>query len=493
MVRFCSTAGLVCGHPSSEVASHGEQQPPATATALLSAAKSSTRKAGQEAALPDKGKGKASEMGTSVRRTSKKVAKSPKLKTPISSMKSYIAIKKGRKINILTFEVANIIAKGSNLMNFLSEDNIRKLKNVVLQNQGIKRLISDDQNQLLALVGDEIRQQFEVFAAGVVRLGNMCMGPKWHNLDKHFSGLESGLITQKYSHIKAASKMDHLMKLADQSVVLFHAMRRLQSSEQMYQEAVRKDMPVQVFQNTVEIEKQIMLDVKKKSLWPKKMERIVKKLVYIVHFLPSEINCVFYKEREADGSVNTTGSLQQTLGSADLQLHYAKIILAIKSLACVPSAVPICGVDSLFHALPDSIISGLLPRMRRHTSDDMRTEAEIFMDMSRKIELVVPMAEHTKRMAHHTGMIGDCLQTGDLSDQSKLLKIQTLYHADKMKIDELIKDMVMDLHLLIRATKRRIEISCARLANYLLESQEETGSADTGTGGSAIASIPIID
>lgn len=60
--------------------------------------------------------------------------------------------------------------------------------------------------------------------------------------------------------------------------------------------------------------------------------QIVEELVYIVHYLPSEINCVFYKEHEEDRSVKANGSPQQTLGSADLHLNYARIVIAIQVL-----------------------------------------------------------------------------------------------------------------------------------------------------------------
>uniref|UniRef100_A0A0E0MD49 DUF3475 domain-containing protein n=1 Tax=Oryza punctata TaxID=4537 RepID=A0A0E0MD49_ORYPU len=524
MGRFCSVVGFACGSPSSSedeaFASHGEQQQqPATTSTVQSSGKSSRRKTAPEAsgehkvggeapppaskktALLDKGKEKVSEMDTSVRRTSKgisgnpsedsnkPVAKSPTPKTVIGSIRNYIAIKKGRKIKILAFEVANTIAMGSNLMNFLSEENIRYLKRIVLQNQGVQSLISDDQSQLLGLVGDEIRQQFKDFAAAVARLGNMCRDPKWHNLDEHFSGLEYGPITQEYSHGKAASKMEDLMALVTKTKILFDALRRLGVSERMYREAKQIGMPLETFQNAVNIEKEIVQSAKKKALWVKKMEQIVEELVYIVHFLPSEINCVFYKEHEEDGSVKANGSPQQTLGSADLQLNYARIVITIQVLVSVASSVPQCAVDSLFHVLPYRIRSVLLPRMRRDDFDDERTETQIADEMTRRLEWLYPMAEFTIRRSQNTGMIRECLVSGSLSDRDqgkKILKVQTLYHADKMKTDVCIIDMVMDLHLLIKAARLRANTPhhSGPLDQPGSISGSSTSSASTSIGGS---------
>ncbi|KAG8091144.1 hypothetical protein GUJ93_ZPchr0011g28004 [Zizania palustris] len=265
MARFCYLVGLVFGSSSlsaeEALASHGERRQLPPAALQSSGGKKRGRKTAPEAAdehqedgevpppvskaaaLLEKGKEKVSELNTYLRRgkdasgnpsdqNNTRKARSPMLKTAIGGIMSCVAIQRGRRIDILAFEVANTIAKASNLMASLSEQSTRHLKAVVIGTRGVQCLISDDQNQVLAHVGADIRQQFREFAADVARFGNVCRDPKWHNLDNNFSSMDYGLALpvgsglgqfppMEYSKEKAESKMKNLMWQAKEAAVSY--------------------------------------------------------------------------------------------------------------------------------------------------------------------------------------------------------------------------------------------------------------------------------
>lgn len=64
---------------------------------------------------------------------------------------------KGHKISILAFEVANTIAKGTNLRQSLSEENIQFLKKEILHSEGVQQLVSTDMKELLSIAAADKR------------------------------------------------------------------------------------------------------------------------------------------------------------------------------------------------------------------------------------------------------------------------------------------------------------------------------------------------
>ncbi|KAL5196730.1 hypothetical protein ABZP36_000242 [Zizania latifolia] len=519
MSRFCSLVGLVFGSPSrsDEVAlasSGNKPQLPAPAPALQPSGKNRGKRTAPEAAdehtedgevpppvskataLLDKGKEKVSELNTYFRRskdTSSRPsensntteAESPVLKTAIGGIMSMsrVPVQKGKTIGILAFEVANTIGKAYNLMAFLSEHGMRHLKAVVLWTRGIQQLVLADQNQLLAHVGTDIREQFKEFAADVARLGNVCMDPKWHNLDKKYSWLDHGRTRKKYSKEKAASKMKDLMVEAKDAVALFQSIRRLEISKKMYEDEVQRVTPetestVRSLENTVIMEKEFIGRMKKISIWAKRMEPIVEELVYIVHFLPSEINRFFPNFNE-DGPVEAQRDLHQTLGSANLHLTYARIIVNINNLSSATATPSRRALDSLYEALPSRIISELRPEMKHAGPVDKRTQARLRSELARTLEWLFPMADCSQRLFQYSGLLGDWMAKGDPNgeDAIRQLKIQSLYYADRDRTEFYIKGMVMALHHLIKAAKLRFEeMSRQRRARYASVSQEATTS-----------------
>ncbi|XP_021688615.1 protein PSK SIMULATOR 1 isoform X2 [Hevea brasiliensis] len=148
---------------------------------------------------------------------------------------------KGNKISILAFEVANTIVKGANLMQSLSKENIKHLKEVVLPSEGVQNLISRDMEELLRIAAADKREELKVFSGEVVRFGNRCKDPQWHNLDRYFEKLGSELTPEKQLKEDADMVIQQLMNLVQYTAELYHEMHALDRFEQDYRRKLQED------------------------------------------------------------------------------------------------------------------------------------------------------------------------------------------------------------------------------------------------------------
>ncbi|XP_010256310.1 PREDICTED: uncharacterized protein LOC104596728 isoform X2 [Nelumbo nucifera] len=376
---------------------------------------------------------------------------------------------KGNKISILSFEVANTIVKGANLMQALSEANIRHLKEVVLPSEGVQNLVSKDMDELMKIAAADKREELKVFSGEVVRFGNRCKDPQWHNLDRYFEKLGTELTLQKQLKVEAEEVMQQLMTLVHYTAELYHELHALDRFEQDYRRklqeednsnAAQRGDGLAILRAELKSQKKHVRSLKKKSLWSKILEEVMEKLVDIVHFLHLEIHEAFgsaNSDKPVKGSLNNN----QRLGPAGLALHYANIITQIDTLVSRSSSVPSNTRDTLYQALPPSIKSALRSKLQSFHLKEELTVPQIKAEMEKTLQWLVPIATNTTKAHHGFGWVGEWANTGSEvnrkpAGQADLIRIETLHHADKEKTEAYILDLVVWLNHLISQSRSGI-------------------------------------
>jgi hypothetical protein len=247
---------------------------------------------------------------------------------------------KGCQISILAFEVANTILKGASVMQSLSEDSITYFKQVVLPSEGVQNLISSDMGESMRIAANDKRQELKIFSQEIIRFGNRCKDPQWHNLDRYFIKLESERLPQKQLKETATVEMQKLMALVQRTTDLYHELHALDRFEQDYRCQLNgkeninrsdKDDNIQVVRLELKTQRSYVKSLKKRSLWSKTLEDVVEKLVDIVQYLHVEINVSFGSSDGGELSSEPTMNCQR-LGPAGLALHYANTIIQIYSI-----------------------------------------------------------------------------------------------------------------------------------------------------------------
>ncbi|KAL2503972.1 Protein of unknown function (DUF668) [Abeliophyllum distichum] len=375
---------------------------------------------------------------------------------------------RGNRISILAFEVANTIAKGANLLQSLSDENIQFLKKEILHSEGIQQLVSTDMNELLSIAASDKREEFDVFSREVIRFGNLCKDPQWHNLDRFFSKLDSDLDIYKQPREAAEMTMQELSTLSQHTSELYHELHVLDRFEQDYRQKLeevdslhlpRKGETLTMLQSEVKHQRKLVRSLKKKSLWSKSLEEVVEKLVDVVTFIHRIISEAF-----GDNGLTSAGKMSankpERLGVAGLALHYANIITQIDNIASRPTSLPPNMRDTLYNGLPPTVKTALRSQLQKVDTKEELTVRQVKAEMEKTLQWLVPVATDTTKAHQGFGWVGEWANTGNefgknTGMQNNLIRLQTLYHADKKKADYYILELVTLLHHLISLVRYR--------------------------------------
>ncbi|WVY89020.1 hypothetical protein V8G54_037871 (chloroplast) [Vigna mungo] len=322
---------------------------------------------------------------------------------------------RGNRISILAFEVANTINKGAILFQSLSEENIQFLKKEILQSEGLQHLVSTDTKELIGLVEVDKREEFNAFSREVARFGNMCKDPQWHNLERYFSRVE------------AENTMQELTTLSHSTAVVFF---------------IIVGDSLTAFQIEIKHQRKFVRSLKRKSLWSRRLEEIVEKLVDIVSHMDQAI-FEFLGNHGTTSVSSCKGS--ERLGEAGLSLHYANIINQINMIASRPTVLPPNMRDTLYHGLPNNIKNALPSRLQNADAMKQLSITEVKAEMDKTLQWLTPFATNTTNT--------DLYQ--NTAKENKLIRLQTLYYAEKQKIDFYIIELLTRLHHLVTFVRYR--------------------------------------
>ncbi|CAJ2642934.1 unnamed protein product [Trifolium pratense] len=373
---------------------------------------------------------------------------------------------RGKKVSILAFEVANTISKGSILFHSLSQENMQLLKREILQSKAIQQLVSTDMKELISFAEMDKREEFNIFSREVIRFGNMCKDPQWHNLDRYFSRLDSNVLGDKQHQVDAEKTMQEFADLVDLTAELYRELSTYERDQHDYKQKIKEmeslNLPLKgdsitLFQSELKHQKKLVRNLKKKSLWSRNLEEIVEKLVDIVIYIHQAIY-VFLGNHGTDAVKYGKGP--QRLGEAGLTLHYANMINQIYMIASRPASLPTNTRDTLYRGLPNNIKNALPSQLRTISIPKEQSLTHIKAEMDKTLQWLVPFAANTIKAHQGFGWVGEWANTsndfGDnTSKESNPIRLQTLYYADKQKIDVYIIELLVWIHHLINSVRSR--------------------------------------
>ncbi|KAK4761008.1 hypothetical protein SAY87_005901 [Trapa incisa] len=315
-------------------------------------------------------------------------------------------------------------------------------------------------DELLRIVEADMREEFTIFCGEVVRFGNRCKDPQWHNLERYFEKISKELTPRDQLKKEAEIVLQQLMILVQYTAELYQELHALDRLEQNYHQKRLEDeisssaqngyYGIFILRSELKSQRKQVKYLKKKSLWSRSLEeqslftglQLMEHLVDIVHFLLLEIPDIF-GAADSKFSEKSSGS-NRRLGPAGLSLHYANIIIQIDSLVTHSNFMPANMRDALYQSLPPSIKFALCSKIHSFVVGEELSVSEIKAEMEETLQWLVPISTDTINFE------GNRKATGPIY----MFRIETLHHADKDKTERYILEMLLWLQYL----QTRLEI-----------------------------------
>ncbi|PUZ62943.1 hypothetical protein GQ55_3G027000 [Panicum hallii var. hallii] len=147
----------------------------------------------------------------------------------------------GEKLGVLAFEVAALMSRVSGLWRALGDAQLARLRAEAIRLEGVRRLVADDDDALLALALAEVAAACRDLSRAVARLSPRCADPLLRRFDALFAALVKGGADPHGLRYAAEKKMDRkarkMQRLVAATAHLCHELDVLAELDQ----ALRRD------------------------------------------------------------------------------------------------------------------------------------------------------------------------------------------------------------------------------------------------------------
>ncbi|KAL5851904.1 hypothetical protein ACOSQ3_007022 [Xanthoceras sorbifolium] len=201
-------------------------------------------------------------------------------------------------IGILSFEVANVMSKTIHLHKSLTDSEISRLKSEILNSDGVKHLVSIDQNHLLRLALVERLDDLNRVANVVSRLGKRCTEPALQGFEHVYNDIVSGVIDVKelgflVKHMEGmVKKMERFVNATSNLYSELEVLNELEHNSKKFQQNQHEESR-RAFEQKLIWQKQDVRHLKEISLWNQTYDKVVEVLARTVCTIYARICVVF--------------------------------------------------------------------------------------------------------------------------------------------------------------------------------------------------------
>ncbi|WOL00830.1 hypothetical protein Cni_G09543 [Canna indica] len=223
---------------------------------------------------------------------------------------------KGASVGVLAFEVAALMSKAVHHWHALEGVRLNWLRDEAFRLEGVRRLVSDDNDYLLALALAEMTDLLSVLARSVIRLSRRCSDPLLQRFDAAFADLVKNGADPfgfEYAGRKMEFKVKKMERFVAVSAKLYRELELLDERQQNLRrilanpDAYRCHGGVAGVKEKIVWQKQLVKCLREASLWVRTFDYVVRLLGRSLFSIVKRIHQVFgFQPKEKEATVRST-------------------------------------------------------------------------------------------------------------------------------------------------------------------------------------------